>query len=345
MDRELSAGIRKPRTDDRPVWDVVFGVYGYPAILLAHKFKLFPLLADQPRTLPEVCAALGIKRRPAEAILAAAVALGFLRLQDGRYALTPVSEDYLLERSPTYFGSYLDLINTNASVFSLESLEKAVRADSAQVYAGGQEMFKSHAEQADLARFFTRTMHSTSMAPALAWPEVVDLSQRQLLLDVGGGSGAHSIGAALKWPDLRAIVFDAAPVCEVASDFIGRYGLTERIRTQSGDMWNDPFPSADVHFYSFIYHDWTPDKCRFLTQKSFESLPPGGQILIHEMLYDDEKTGPFPIAAFSMIMLGWTEGEQYSGRELSTMLKEAGFADIEVKPTFGYWSIVAGHKP
>ena len=106
-----------------------------------------------------------------------------------------------------------------------------------------------------------------------------------------------------------------------------------------------PFPSADVHFYSFIYHDWTPEKCRFLTEKSFATLPSGGHIMIHEMLYNDEKTGPFPIAALSMIMLGWTEGEQYSLKELSEMLREAGFTDIEVKPTFGYWSIVTALKP
>ena len=165
------------------------------------------------------------------------------------------------------------------------------------------------------------------------------------MLDVGGGSGAHSIGAALKWPDLHAIVFDAAPVCEVAAEFIARYDLQGRIRTHAGDMWNDAFPQADLHFYSFIYHDWTPEKCRFLTRKSFESLPPGGRIFIHEMLYDDAKTGPFPIAAFSMIMLGWTEGEQYSGRDLSTMLEEAGFTNIDVKPTFGYWSIITAGKP
>ena len=33
-----------------------------------------------------------------------------------------------------------------------------------------------------------------------------------------------------------------------------------------------------------------------------------------------------------------------SGREIGGMLAEAGFADIEVKPTFGYWSIVTGRK-
>src|SRR6266481_8198449 len=50
-----------------------FRVYGFPAILLAHKLKLFPLLANRSRSLPQVCEALGIKRRPVEAILAAAV--------------------------------------------------------------------------------------------------------------------------------------------------------------------------------------------------------------------------------------------------------------------------------
>lgn len=63
------------------------------------------------------------------------------------------------------------------------------------------------------------------------------------------------------------------------------------------------------------------------------------------MLYNDEKTGPFAAAAFSMGMMGWTEGEQYSGRELSDMLRGAGFRDVQVKPTFGYYSMVTGLKP
>jgi hypothetical protein len=345
MKSEGVSQIQRPRTDDRPLWDVVFGLYGYPAVLLAHKFKLFPLLEKKPLTVLEVCEALELKRRPAEAILTTAVSLGFLNLRDGRYGLTPVSEEYLLPQSPTYFGTYWDLNIDNYSVCSLDNLEKAVRTDTAQAYGAVQEMFKSHGEKFDLARFFTRAMHGTSMAPALAWPEVIGLSDRKCMLDIGGGSGAHSIGAVLKWPGLGAIVLDNAPVCEVAAEYIEARGLKERVRTQVGDMWKDAFPPADIHFYSFIYHDWTPEKCRFLTKKSFDSLPSGGQILIHEMLYNDEKTGPFPIAAFTMIMMGWTEGEQYSGPELSSILGEAGFTNIEIRPTVGYWSIVSARKP
>jgi SAM-dependent methyltransferase len=210
---------------------------------------------------------------------------------------------------------------------------------------GGGDWVKSHEEQAERARTFTRAMHSYSMGPARTWPEALDLSGHQLLLDIGGGSGAHCIGAALRWPNLQAVVFDIAPVCEVAGEFIARHGLQSRIRTQRGDMWNEPFPSADLHFYSLIYHDWPPEKCRVLTRKSFESLEPGGRLIIHEMLYHDDKTGPLAVAACNMLMLWATEGEQYSGQELSAMLAEAGFTDIEVKPTWGYWSIVTGRKP
>jgi hypothetical protein len=188
-------------------------------------------------------------------------------------------------------------------------------------------------------------MHGSSMGPALAWPERIDLSGHCLLLDVGGGSGAHCIGAVRRWPHLHPVVFDIPPVCEVAAEFLKRYGLQSRISTHVGDMWQDAFSPADLHCYSQIYHDWPPEKCRLLTQKSFASLESGGRILIHEILYDDDKAGPFPAAAFDIVMLLWTpEGQHLSGREVSAMLAEAGFADIEVQPTFGYWSIVTGRK-
>ena len=71
---------------------------------------------------------------------------------------------------------------------------------------------------------------------------------------------------------------------------------------------------------------------------------PGGRIVVHEMLFNDERTGPFSVAAFNVDMLVAMPGQQYSGKEISTMLGDAGFCDVEIKPTFGYWSIVVGRK-
>jgi hypothetical protein len=69
-------------------------------------------------------------------------------------------------------------------------------------------------------------------------------------------------------------------------------------------------------------------------------------VILHEMLYDDRKTGPFSTAAMNInMLLQYEAARQYSGRELSAMLEEAGFSDIDVMPTFGYYSIVIGRKP
>jgi protein-L-isoaspartate O-methyltransferase len=337
--------IRKPRTDERALWNVVTGITGLPAVLVAHHLKLFPLLAERARPLAEVSNALGIAPRPAEALLAVCAALGLVRRDGDRFALTPVAEDYLLESSPTYFGALLDVAMIgNAGLYSFESLKRAVLTNRSQVYAG-EELFKSHEEQAALARAFTEMMHGHSMGAALAWPDALDLSRHRRMLDVGGGSGAHAIGATLRWPDLRATVYDIPPVCEVARETAARHEVADRVTTHVGDMWTDPFPAADLHFYADIYHDWPPEKGRFLTEKSFASLEPGGRIIVHEMLYDDDKIGPLATAGYAVAMLLWTEGQQYSAPELTKMLSDAGFQDVETKPTFGYWSIVTGTKP
>lgn len=344
MAQDIISSIRIPQVDDRPLWDVVFAIYGYPALFLAHRLKVFPLLAEGARTLPEICDALNIKPRPAEAILTAATALGFLSLQAGRYALTPVTEEYLLEKSPNYFGFFWDLMIDNYQVCTFAGLEKAILTDAPQAYGGG-DIFKSHEEQIELLRRFTCGMHSISMTPALVWPQVMDFSRHKMMLDIGGGSGAHSIGAALRLPHLQACILDFPQVCEMAQSYIVQYGLQERIKTSEVNIWQDHWPAADLHFFSNMYHDWLPEKCHFLTAKSFNSLESGGRIVIHEMLYNDEKTGPFASAAFSMMMMGWTEGKQYSGQELTAILQEIGFAEIQIHKAFGYYSIVTGLKP
>ena len=338
--------LEQPLADEGKIWDIInVGCVGYGSFLVAHELGLFSLLADQPQTLAEICQTLQIKRRAAEALVLMNVSLGLLQINNGAYTLTQLAKDYLLENSPTYIGGFLDLHIANFEVFSFNSIKQAVLTNTSPLYSG-KKIFQAHEEQVARARSFTKAMHDHSMAAALAWSQALDLSKYRRMLDIGGGSGAHSIGAVLRWADLQATILELPIVCDIAQEYVAQYDLQNRIATQSSDMWNDPFPPADLHIYGDIYHDWLPEKGRFLTHKSFESLKPGGRIIIHEMLYDNEqKLGAPAVAAYNMAMLLWTEGQQYSGTQLSTMLSEAGFADIEVIPTSGYWGIVTGCKP
>lgn len=160
-------------------------------------------------------------------------------------------------------------------------------------------------------------MHDAGMVAASAWPERLDLSEHHVMLDVGGGSGAHALGALKAWPNLTAVVLDHESICAVAREFAHESECYDRISMRAADFYNDPFPIADLHFYGAILRNSTSDRGEFLARKSFESLPSGGRIIVHEMLPVDE---------------------------IAATLRRVGFSTIETIPTIGGWSIVTGRK-
>lgn len=335
--------LTSPHHDDVAVYDLTLGLFACPAMLIAHRAGLFRRLGESPSTLKELGAALGLARRPTEALANTAAALGFVRRDADRYALTALGSDLLVERSPTYFGAFLDLMYEASETFSLKSLEAAIRDDAAHAY-GSPDVFQSHEQQLALAQRFTRAMESVSAAHAPVWPTQLDLSRHRVMLDIGAGSGAHTRGALSAWPALRAIVFDLPGVCELSRPYFETSPVRERVTLHPADMRHDPFPDADLHFYSNVFHACPREKNALLARKSSDALPPGGRIVLHEVLYRDDKSGPLAAAASSLMMISWTEGEQYSSRELTEILANAGFSSIETIPSAGYYSLVTGVK-
>jgi acetylserotonin N-methyltransferase len=66
--------------------------------------------------------------------------------------------------------------------------------------------------------------------------------------------------------------------------------------------------------------------------------------MLHEMLLDDDGAGPPTTAAFSMLMLLATQGQQFTFAEIKGLLEKAGFRDIESQHTAGYYSVTTGYK-
>ena len=67
-----------------------------------------------------------------------------------------------------------------------------------------------------------------------------------------------------------------------------------------------------------------PSAAAMKLQKAFESLIPGGLLVIQEFLLNDAKTGPLVPALFN-IMVG-----AYSSKELFSLIKQAGFTDPKI---------------
>jgi O-methyltransferase len=153
------------------------------------------------------------------------------------------------------------------------------------------------------------------------------------------------ISMAQAHPHLRCTVMELPAMCEVAQTYIAAGEVNGRVDTTAVDMFRQPWPRGyDAVFFSNIWHDWNFKTCRFLADRTFEILPPGGRIMLHEMLLNDDGSGPATAAAFSMLMLLGTQGQQFTFGELKGILEDAGFSGIVVRQTYGHYSIVTGYK-
>ena len=101
--------------------------------------------------------------------------------------------------------------------------------------------------------------------------------------------------------------------------------------------------TTDVHLFSNVLHDWDVPEVKMLLAKSFDALPPGGLLVIHEAFINDEKTGPLPVAEYSAILMHSTQGKCYGTGEYREYLAEIGFnpgAYVDTAAGRGYMTAV-----
>ncbi len=317
------------------------------ALFAAHQLHLFEIIAEKsPITIKEVCQALNMDERPVQGLLSICASNGLLSVDEkGHYTVSDVTRTCLLKSSPFPWGRMLDVHLMNPASISYQSFISALAKNASQIY-DDEDLFESNEASKERAVAFTRAMHGKSKASAHHWPVIAPLTDNQCLLDVAGGSGIHAICAVNAFSQLRGLVLDRPEVCNVAREYIVEAGLLGRVDAAVCDMWKDDFPPSDVHFYSDVFHDWAIEDCRKLAKKSFHSLPKGGKILVHELLFNEQKTGPLSTALYNMVMLMWTKGQQFSERELTELLHDTGFMSVKITRTgYGDWSLISGIKP
>ncbi len=330
--------------DDRPVYDSYIAGRRSAALAVAVRTGLFETVEELGEaSVADVRARHGWKERPTRSLLIALSAAGLLTRTRDRFALTESARAYALRGRP---GSLAALIDLEIEHFlTPHHLLTALESDDASVY-GGDDPWESHEADPAQARAFTEAMHAVSGRPAAGFAARARLAEGARLLDVGGGSGALSIALAAARSDVRCTVFDLAVVCGVADEKIREAGLEDRVTTLAGDMFAPRWPTGhDAVLLSQILHDWSFDTGRELLRRAFDALTPGGSVLIHEKLVDDERDAPLANALVHLDMLVWTKGQQYRFGELRDLLVQVGFDDVSAESTGGYWTLVQARKP
>ena len=342
-----------PTNDDSAIWDIWLSQFRLPVVNVNVEVGTFKALSDEALTTAELAAQLGVDARALAMHLAALCSMGLVEKRLGKWRATHLARTWLHPQGAGFWGYFTRQIDVNETLRArlLESLRTGKRPGQGGENPGDVPTRPAEWERGTMsqkaAEGIANFMHAHSQAPALGAAAQGVFGELASLMDVGCGSGVYGIEIARAHPGLKVVLMDLKEMATEAQKFIDRAGMGHQVTTAGVNMFTEQWPRGhDGHFFSNVFHDWSDETCCLLAQRSFAALPSGGRIFLNEILMDDDYTGPFPAAAFSLLMLVGTLGKQYSLAEFREILGSAGFVDVEaVRTGGGYYSLVSARKP
>jgi len=292
-------------------------------LLSANRLGLFALLADDAKTRREIADELGLQDRATGMLLNACTALELLQEDEGRYSNSALSKAFLIPGQQAYLG---DAIRYSDDLYETwGKLEQALRSGSppmpAEKYTG---------EDAEQTRNFVYAMHNRALGIGRIMVDLVDLSGRSRMIDVGGGPGTYSALFAKRYPQLQSKVLDLPGVLEIAVEIIASMGVSERVATQPLNYLQDDFPPGnDVVIISGVFHRETAQTCQDLIRRAGLALDTGGLLIVSDVFTDSDGKGPLFATLFGLnMMLTAPDGGVHADADVASWMEQQQFGEI-----------------
>lgn len=324
---------------------IAFGFMGSKALFAALELEIFTHLTEGPKTAAELAKAAGVHEDRATTLLTALAGMGLVAVEEGRFSNAPASEAFLVQGAKYDFSEYLRLQVGQQMYPLMDQLEDALsgemKEDATASYA---DWFSDPGE----ARLYSESQHAGSLGPARQLARSLDLGDGGRLLDVGGGTAAYDITLCKAFPGLTATVLDFPNVAALGRDYVAAAGLSDRITYVEGNALEEDWPGGqDVVLMSYLFSGVPGETHERLLRQAFDVLNPGGQVLIHDFVVEEDRSGPMLAALWQLQHTAFTpEARSLDVGWLDGALAEAGFTGVTVKPMIPEMTMLAqGTKP
>jgi SAM-dependent methyltransferase len=304
-------------------------------ILTAAELDLFTIIEDSPTTAEKIADRFGFNSRALERVLDCLVTFGLLQKNERTYSLTKKGAPYSSKHAASELAMLLHMSHLWESWSGLTEVVKN---------GPGSEWKPPRHVDMDRRRAFIGAMHVGGRRLSEEIASSFDLKDHRKLLDIGGGSGTYTIALLNHNPQLQAILFDLKDVIPMARERLSSEGLLNRVELIAGDFYSDDLPGGcDLALLSAIIHQNSRHQNLQLFRKAYQSLDPGGMLLIRDHIMDEQRTHPPEGALFAVNMLVNTKGgDTYTFHEVAEDLKEAGFTDVKLLRSGGRMDCVVG---
>lgn len=318
----------EPLNDVRQISKLAYGFMASKALFAALNMELFAHVSKGARTAQALSAATGVPVHRLETLIAALVSTGALVRSDDGLFNAPATETYLVPGAPAYFGDYYRFQIGGQIYGMFEHLDAGLHGDTEGLAHQNMSAWLSDPKQAD---DFSRAQHAGSLGPAIMLAKKLDLEGAESLLDVAGGTGAYAITFCERNPSLSATILDFPTVIEVARRYVAEAGMGDRISLVGGDAREAAWPAGqDVILMSYLLSAVNGEDIAPLLAKAYESLKPGGLLILHDFMLDETRSGPSSAALFFLTYLtNQPDAISFSAAELAPMVTSVGFEQVE----------------
>lgn len=322
------------------------GFWASKTLLTAIELGLFTELSDGPLRAEQLTARLKLHGRGARDFFDALVSLGMLERDRELYRNTAETDRFLVRGKLSYLGGMLEMANERLYPF-WGSLTEGLQTGQPQneMKTGGAGLFESVYGSPDRLRLFLGAMTGLSMGASQAIAAKFPWKNHKRVVDVGGAQGGLLVQLCLAHPHLTGTNFDLPIVGPIFEEYAGSNGLSDRLKFTPGNFFEEPLPSADVITMGHILHDWNLDEKRMLLEKAYKALADGGALIVFEALIDDERRqNTFGLLMSLNMLIETPGGFDYTGKDCSGWMREAGFRETRVEHLIGPDSMVVGIK-
>ncbi|MBP2327270.1 SAM-dependent methyltransferase [Kibdelosporangium banguiense] len=310
-------------------------------LLTAAELGVFSVLHENPATEQELRARLGLSGRGLRDFLRLLVEFGLLGESGGRYHNRPAAEKFLVRGKQDYLGGLLQ--GLRAAIYpAWGGLAETLRSGRPQ--SSGASFAAMLTDPAALDRY-ARQMDGVLGVVGPLLVDAVDWSACHEVLDVGGCRGGLMGRLIAARPRLSGNVFDLPELEPLFHAHMAEIGLTGKVRFHAGDFFRDPLPPADVLILGHVLHNWAGKDREMLVRKAFTAVNPGGVLLVHDRMLDDNLSRVDNLLASLMMVLMTDEGCEYPVAELTGIARAAGFSGIHHQPLGDNEMLVFCHKP
>ena len=309
----------------------------------ASDLDVFSHIGSDALTAADVASRCGAAAEPLRMVLETCADAGLLKRDGDRFRNTPTTDTFLTKGRPAYLGDSLKYARDLYPAWgAMTQLVKTGRPTMPPETILGEDKAKTRA--------FVMAMHERARGIGSVLPHNVDLTGRKRLIDVGGGPGTYSVALCRNTPGLTSTVLDRPGVLDVTRELIDAAGFADRVTLMPGDYLTTPFGSGfDVALLSGMMHRETGEGVNLLLRKTFEALEPGGQIMVSDVFFDDDRknTPPFATSFALNMMLTSNHGSAHAKTEMARWMEANGFRNIAVHdmPKPNPHTLIIGFKP